>query len=105
MEIEIVEAVMRDPRDPEAPPRPLVLRAGYSANAEIIIEKRENVLLIPERVVTYSGDTARVTAVLPDGTTEERIIQTGLSDALHVEVVSGLEEGMKVQEKPLPQIQ
>lgn len=105
VEIEIVEAVMRDPRDPEAPPRPLVLRAGYSANAEIIIEKRENVLLIPERVVTYSGDTARVMVVHPDGTTEERIIQTGLSDALHVEVVSGLEEGMKVQEKPLPQIQ
>jgi len=105
VEIEIVEAVIRDPRDPEAPPRPLVLRAGYSANAEIIIEKRENVLLIPERVVTYSGDTARVMVVHPDGTTEERIIQTGLSDALHVEVVSGLEEGMKVQEKPLPQIQ
>lgn len=82
VEIEIIKAVMQDPRDPEASPRPLVLRAGYSANAEIIIEKRENVLLIPERVITYSGDTVRVTVVLPDGTTETRVIQTGLSDAL-----------------------
>mgnify|MGYP001355489478 FL=1 len=82
----------------------VTLRAGYSANAHIIIEKRENVLMIPERVVTFSGDTAWVTVDLGAGQTERRIIETGLSDAINIEVVSGLREGERVREKPTRQI-
>ncbi len=81
-----------------------VLRAGYSANAHIIIEKREDVLMIPERVVTFSGDTAWVTVDLGGGQTERRIIETGLSDAINIEVVSGLREGERVREKPTRKI-
>jgi len=105
IEIEITEAVQRDPRHPEADPVPVTLRAGYSANADIIIEKREDVLMIPERVITFSDDTARVTLLKEDGTTEELQIQTGLSDAINIEVVSGLEEGQRLKEKELKEIQ
>ncbi|HEX7119763.1 MAG TPA: efflux RND transporter periplasmic adaptor subunit [Longimicrobiales bacterium] len=80
------------------------LRAGYSANAEIIIERRDSALAIPERVVTFEDDGAWVTVLKADGTTEKRAIETGLSDAIHIEVVSGLEEGEKVLEKPTPTI-
>ncbi|MBK5097368.1 MAG: efflux RND transporter periplasmic adaptor subunit [Gemmatimonadetes bacterium] len=76
------------------------LRAGYSANADIIIDRRSDVLVIPERVVRFEDDVARVTVLLPDGTTTEREIQTGLSDAILVEVTDGLEEGEKVVEAP-----
>lgn len=76
------------------------LRAGYSANADVIIARRDSALMIPERLVTFSGDSATVTVLLPDGKTEKRIIKTGLSDALNVEVVSGLKEGEKVVEPP-----
>ncbi len=100
VEIEIVEAVERDLTQPEAEPTPVVLRAGYSANAEIIIEKREAVLLIPERLVTFEGDSAKVTVLLADNQTEERLIETGLSDAISVEVLEGLGEGDQVREKP-----
>ena len=86
------------------PPEGLVLRAGYSANAHIVIEKRENVLVIPERVVTFSGDTAWVTVDLGAGQTERRVIETGLSDAINIEVVSGVREGERVREKPTRQI-
>lgn len=79
----------------------VVLRAGYSANADVIIDKREGALMVPERVVTFAGDTATVTLLRPDGKTEKRTIKTGLSDALNVEVVSGLKEGDKVVE-PAP---
>ena len=82
----------------------VVLRAGYSANAYIVIEKREDVLTIPERVVTFSGDTAWVTVELGGGQTERRVIETGLSDAINIEVVSGLREGERVREKPARQI-
>ncbi|MCG3117890.1 MAG: Multidrug resistance protein MdtA [bacterium] len=82
-----------------------VLRAGYSASAEIIIQKKEKVLMIPERLVTFKNDTARVLLPKPDGTTAEKIIQTGLSDALNVEVISGLEEGQEVAERPTKKIE
>lgn len=82
-----------------------VLRAGYSANAEIMVEQRDNVLTIPERLISFSGDTARVNVMLADGSQEDRVIETGLSDAINVEVKEGLEEGDKVVEKEVKQIQ
>lgn len=77
-----------------------VLRAGYSANVDIIIDRRDDVLVIPERLVRTEDDVSRVTILLPDGETEEREIETGLSDALSIEVVSGLQEGDLVVEPP-----
>jgi HlyD family secretion protein len=100
VEVEIRSAVERDPDDTEAEPVPVVLRAGYSANTEIVIESREDVLLVPERVVHFNGDSTLVEILLDDNTTEERLIRTGLSDAINVEIVSGLDEGMKIAEKP-----
>jgi len=83
----------------------IVLRAGYSANADVIINRREGVVMIPERLVTFSGDTARVTVLLGDGTQEERIVETGLSDAINIEVLSGIEEGAKIVEPPPREIE
>ncbi len=100
LELEILSATRQDLTNPESEVESVVLRAGYSANAEIIIEKRENVLLVPERVIEFSGDTARVNVLLAENEIEERVIQTGLSDAISIEVLSGLEEGARVREKP-----
>lgn len=81
------------------------LRAGYSANASIVIQRKDSVLVLPERVVTFRNDSAFVELALPDGRAEERYIETGLSDALKVEVVSGLKEGDEVFEKPVKKIE
>lgn len=81
-----------------------VLRAGYSANADVIIARRDSVLTIPERVVTFAGDTASVTVRLPNGQSEVRKIKTGLSDAINVEVLNGLKDGERVAEKPVKEI-
>lgn len=78
----------------------VTLRAGYSANAEIIIQKKENALQIPERTVTFEGDSAWVNVPGPDGKPQKRYIRTGLSDAINIEVVSGLRDGERVLEKP-----
>ena len=83
----------------------VVLRAGYSANADVIIDRREGVLIVPERLVTMSGDTAKVTVLLADGTQEERVIRTGLSDAINIEVIEGLAEGEKLVEPPPREIE
>jgi HlyD family secretion protein len=58
------------------------------------------VLAIPERLVTFEDGGAWVTVKRADGTSEKRPIRTGLSDAIQVEVLEGLEEGEQVLEKP-----
>lgn len=80
------------------------LRAGLSANAEIVIRERRGVLTLPERVVTFAGDSTWVNVQTPTGP-QRRVVRTGLSDAVQVEVVSGLEEGEKVLEKPTKSIE
>ena len=82
-----------------------VLRAGFSANANIIIAKKDSVLSIPERVVTFRNDSAFVRIPKGEEDWEERYIETGLSDAINIEVISGLEEGQDVLEKELKEIQ
>jgi RND family efflux transporter MFP subunit len=71
------------------------LRDGMSATAEVVIERRDDVLLIPNRAVGGTLANPKV-SVLIDGQVEEREITLGLSDGINTEVLSGLEEGEKV---------
>jgi HlyD family secretion protein len=73
-----------------------VLRAGYSATAEITVRRADDALLIPERLVTYAGDTTIVMVQNAAGEAERRVITTGVSDAVNVQVLSGLEAGDRV---------
>jgi len=82
----------------------VVLRAGFSANASIVINRHENVLTLPERVVYFRSDSAFVNIPLPENKDEEKLIKTGLSDTIDIEVVSGLNERDKVLEKPVKEI-
>jgi HlyD family secretion protein len=82
----------------------VTLRAGFSASADIIIQKRDKVLTVPERVVYFEKGESYVMVPKADGTSEKRMIKTGLSDAITVEVLSGLKEGEKVSEKPTKEI-
>jgi len=71
------------------------LRDGMTATAEIVIERRDDVLVIPNRSLRGTLDAPKV-VVLVDGQEEERDITLGLSDGIDTEVLSGLEEGDKV---------
>jgi HlyD family secretion protein len=81
------------------------LRAGYSANANIIIRKKDNVVTLPERVVTFRNDSAFVKVALAGGRSEERYVKTGLSDAINIEILSNIIEGDSVYEKPVKKIE
>jgi HlyD family secretion protein len=80
------------------------LRAGYSSNANIIISRRDSVLAIPERVVTFRNDSAFVRIPIGEESSEERYIKTGLSDAIMIEILEGLQEGKEVLEKEVKEI-
>ena len=69
------------------------IRSGYSANAEIVLESRRNVLTLAESAVHITMDSTYV-ELLTDPTNQQqvetKIIQTGMSDGLDIEIVSGL---------------
>src|SRR5438874_1831975 len=67
------------------------VRAGYSANAKVAISRRDSVLYIPERLITHRHDSSFVTVRTGPGKTVERFIKTGLSDAINIEVLEGLQ--------------
>lgn len=81
------------------------LRAGYSANADIIISQKDSILIIPERLVSFLADTARVEVQDSTGKINFRNIKTGLSDGLNIEVSDGLALGEKVVERPPKEIE
>src|SRR6266550_2795630 len=76
------------------------LRAGYSANAEVIISRRDSVLYIPERLIVQRHDSSFVTVRTGPGKTAERAIKTGLSDAINIEVLEGLQVTDSIVEPP-----
>jgi RND family efflux transporter MFP subunit len=71
------------------------LRDGMSATAEVIIERRDDVLVIPNRAIRGTLKNPKV-VVLADEQEEEREITLGLTDGINTEVLSGLEEGETV---------
>jgi HlyD family secretion protein len=75
------------------------IRAGYSATCEIFIQRREQVVVIPERVIEFKDGKPLVDVLTADAGIETRTIQVGLSDGLMIEVVDGLREGETILER------
>lgn len=88
-----VEVEIIDPGD-------IVIRAGYSANAEVVLQKKEDVLSLPERLVHFTPEAATVEVLESNGDIVVREIEVGLSDGINLEVVSGLDETSLVVERP-----
>ena len=76
----------------------LLLRANYSANADIVLDRRENVLAIDEGLLQFEGDKTFVEIETAPQVFERREIKTGLSDGIHIEVVSGLTERERIKQ-------
>ncbi|HSB61110.1 MAG TPA: HlyD family efflux transporter periplasmic adaptor subunit, partial [Vicinamibacteria bacterium] len=88
------------------PVKGLVLRAGYSANADIAVREKQDVLLVPERLVAFADGKATVEVPGPgDGPPAKKEIKIGLSDGMSVEVVEGLAESDLVVERPPKKIE
>jgi HlyD family secretion protein len=85
----------------------VVLRAGYSANAEIAVREAQDVLIVPERLVTFADGKAsvEVPGATEDAEPVRREIEPGLSDGINLEVAAGLTEKDLVVERPPKQIE
>jgi HlyD family secretion protein len=81
-------------------PEDAFIRAGYSANAEIVLKEAYGVLTIPESCVEFSNDSAFVQLVKqeePKQVFEKLYIKTGLSDGIKIEITEGLTAGDKIR--------
>ena len=66
------------------------LRSGYSANANIVLEKRDSVLAIPEGLLKFNKDTAFVEIESLPQKFEKKVVKTGVSDGINIEILSGI---------------
>ncbi|NET32236.1 MAG: HlyD family efflux transporter periplasmic adaptor subunit, partial [Cyanothece sp. SIO1E1] len=79
------------------PTTEVFLRAGYSANADIILDRRKGVIAIKERDVLFEEDTTFVEIEVGDRQFEKKTVELGLSDGILVEVVNGLDTTAQVK--------
>ena len=86
------------------PGQTIVLRAGYSANADLVIKEKKDILLVPERVIVFEDGGKKAFVEIPGpgpkSPPKKVEITTGLSDGLNCEVVSGLKKGDLVVQRP-----
>ncbi len=75
------------------------IRAGYSANADIVLDKRDSVMVISESLLKFeeNEDSVYVEVETEPQNFEKKYIETGLSDGINIEVLSGIEIDDKVK--------
>jgi HlyD family secretion protein len=84
----------------------IFVRAGYSANASLVLERKDSIMAIPESLLQFDRETEKpyVEISLGEQTFEKRDIEIGISDGVNVEIISGLtkEDLIKVWNKTEP---
>jgi HlyD family secretion protein len=74
------------------------IRSGYSANANIVLDKKDSVLVIPEGLLKFENDSSFVEVqTQTEQQFEKRLVKTGLSDGINIEITAGLNEEDKVK--------
>lgn len=79
------------------PQRDLFIRANYSANADIVLDRRDDVLALDESLLQFEGEKPYVEVETAPQKFERRDLEVGLSDGIQIEVISGLAESDKVK--------
>jgi HlyD family secretion protein len=75
------------------PPEGVLVRAGYSANANIVLARRDKVLAVNEGLLIFEGDKRFVEVQVGPAKFEKREVKLGLSDGIKAEVLSGVTAG------------
>ena len=69
------------------------IRSGYSANAEIVLARAEQVIGVSESALEFAGDSTFVYRKGGDGAYTRTPVTTGISDGVNIEIKDGLKEG------------
>jgi HlyD family secretion protein len=81
-------------------PKSVFIRAGYSANAEIVLAQASDILIVPESCIDFSNDSTFVYMLReekPKQVFDRKPIVIGLSDGINIEVKEGLTQEDKIR--------
>jgi len=85
-------------------PKDVVIRAGYSANAEIVLEEKPKVLAVSESLLQFDGEQPYVEVETGPGVYERRDLTVGISDGINIEVKDGVTAESKIRHpQPKPE--
>jgi HlyD family secretion protein len=74
------------------------IRAGYSANADIVLASKDSVLALPESLLQFENEKPYVEVETAPQVFEKRKIETGISDGINIEVISGIDRKDKIKD-------
>ena len=77
----------------------IFVRAGYSANASLVLERKDSVMAISESLLQFDTKTEEpyVEIEVGDQKFERKDIKIGISDGVNVEIISGISEEDKIK--------
>ena len=81
-------------------PDSVQIRSGYSANAEIVLQRAQQALAVPESVIEFSGDSTFVyimTDAIPEQKFQRKSVIAGMSDGIKIEIKSGVTAKDKIR--------
>jgi HlyD family secretion protein len=90
----IIQFQIRASLDPQ---KDIFIRAGYSANADIVLDRRDQVLAIDEALLQFDDGEPYVEVEVGPQQFERRDVEVGLSDGLVVEVLSGIDKDVQIK--------
>ncbi len=79
------------------PKEGMIVRAGYSANADIVLDSAIGVLAVNESVLKFEGEKVYVEVEIGPQEFERREIEVGLSDGINIEIKSGIDKDAKLK--------
>jgi len=77
----------------------IFVRAGYSANASLVLERKDSVMAISESLLQFDSKTEEpyVEIEVDDQKFERKDIEIGISDGVNVEIITGISEEDKIK--------
>ena len=77
------------------------IRAGFSANGEIVLSSQKNALLLDESLIQYEKDKGTdkpfVEVKKPNGSFKKTYVKLGASDGINVQILSGIDKNADVK--------
>lgn len=80
------------------------IKVGYEADADIILDEKENVLAVGFETILIDEEGKRYIFTIEDGFAKKRYVQTGLESDFDIEILSGIKEGEPYISNPSPEL-
>lgn len=80
-------------------PKGEYIRAGFSANGEVLLSSQKNALLLDESLIQYDKDNNKsfVEVKQPNGSFKKTYVKLGASDGINVQILSGIDKNAEVK--------